>query len=199
MLKNHLLTAWRNLRRNPFYSAINIVGLGAGMAIALLIGLWIADEYSFDHYNPNHRRIVEVMTHQEFTGDMLRRAISSGNTSFAGTTISTALGPAIRTGYDDIFEKTAMVTHYQSPSLLNVGDKAISCTGEWAQYTFPEIFGFHMLAGTSTALKDPSTVIISQSTATALFGHDNPIGKTIRRDANSSFFVGGVYEDLPLN
>jgi putative ABC transport system permease protein len=199
MLKNHLLTAWRNLRRNPFYSAINIVGLGAGMAIALLIGLWIADEYSFDHYNPNHRRIVEVMTHQEFTGDMLRRAISSGNTSFAGTTISTALGPAIRTGYDDIFEKTAMVTHYQSPSLLNVGDRAISCAGEWAQYTFPEILGFHMLAGAAAALKDPSSVLISQSTAHALFGHDNPIGKTIRRDAKSTFAVGGVFEDLPLN
>ena len=54
MLRNHLLTAWRNLRRNPFYSVINIAGLATGMAIALLIGLWIADEYSFDHYNPNH-------------------------------------------------------------------------------------------------------------------------------------------------
>ncbi len=199
MLRNHLLTAWRNLRRNPFYSVINIAGLATGMAIALLIGLWIADEYSFDHYNPNHDRIVEVMTRQEFSGDALRRAISSGNTRFVGASVTTALGPAIRKGYDDIFEKTAFVTHYQGASLLNVGESAVSVTGEWAQSTFPEIFGFHMLAGTSTALKDPSNVLISQSTAVALFGHNNPVGKTIRRDAKSSFVVGGVYEDLPLN
>jgi putative ABC transport system permease protein len=198
-MNNILHTAWRNLRRNPFYSAINIAGLATGMAITLLIGLWIADEYSFDHYNPNHSRIVEVMTHQEFSGDALRHAISSGNTRNVGTSISTALGPAIRKGYDDIFEKTAMVTHYRSPSLLNVGERAVSVSGEWAQYTFPEIFGFHMLAGTTTALKDPSNVLISQRTAIALFGHNNPIGKTIRRDAKSSFVVGGVYDDLPLN
>jgi hypothetical protein len=199
MLKNHFLTAWRNLRRNPFYSGINIAGLATGMAITLLIGLWIADEYSFDHYNPNHGRIVEVMTRQEFSGDALRHAVSSGNTRFVGASISTALGPAIRKGYDDIFEKTAFVTHYQSASLLNVGERAVSVPGEWAQYTFPEIFGFHMLAGTTTALKDPTNVLISQSTAMALFGHNDPIGKTIRRDAKSSFVVGGVYEDLPLN
>jgi putative ABC transport system permease protein len=199
MLKNHLLTAWRNLRRNPFYSVINIAGLATGMAIALLIGLWIADEYSFDHYNPNHHRVVEVMTHQDFSGDALRRAISSGNTRFVGESVSTALGPAIRKGYDDIFEKTAFVTHYKSASLLNVGESAVSVAGEWAQFTFPEIFGFHMLSGTTTALKDPSNVLISQSTAIALFGRNNPVGKTIRRDAKSSFAVGGVYEDLPLN
>jgi putative ABC transport system permease protein len=199
MLRSYLHIAWRHLTKNKVYSFINIAGLATGMAIALLIGLWIADEYSFDHYHSNHRRIVQVMSRQDLTGDALRFAIKGGYTAMAGYTISTALGPAIKSGYDDIFEKTAMVTHYQSPSLLNVGDKAISCTGEWAQYTFPEIFGFHMLAGTSTALKDPSTVLISQSTAAALFGHDNPIGKTIRRDANSSFVVGGVYEDLPQN
>ena len=127
------------------------------------------------------------MTRQEFSGDALRRAISSGNTRFVGASVTTALGPAIRKGYDDIFEKTAFVTHYQGASLLNVGESAVSVTGEWAQSTFPEIFGFHMLAGTSTALKDPSNVLISQSTAVALFGHNNPIGKTIRRDAKSSF------------
>jgi putative ABC transport system permease protein len=199
MFRNYLTSAMRNLQKHRVNSFINLAGLAAGMSIALLIGLWIADEYSFDHYAPNHRRIVQVMSRQEFTGDALRYAIKGGYTAMAGYTISTALGPAIKSGYDDIFEKTAMVTHYQSASLLNVGDRAISCVGEWAQYTFPEIFGFHMLTGSAIALKDPSSVLISQSTAIALFGHDNPLGKTIRRDANSGFVVGGVYEDLPLN
>jgi putative ABC transport system permease protein len=199
MFRNYLTIAVRNLQKNKVHSMINIAGLAAGMAIALLIGLWIADEYSFDHYHSNHSRIVQVMVRQEVTGDMRRRAIAAGYTRMAGYSISTALGPALRTGYDDIFQKTGMVTEFHQSSLLNVGDKAIAAEGEWAQYTIPEIFTFHMLAGMATALKDPSTVLISKSTANALFGHTDPIGKTVRRDNKSAFFVGGVYEDLPEN
>jgi putative ABC transport system permease protein len=198
MFRNYFTIAIRNLQKHRAHSFINIAGLAAGMAIALLIGLWIADEFSFDHYHSNHRRIVQAMVRQEMTGAMRQRAIAGGYSAMAGYTISTALGPALRTGYDDIFEKTGMIAADGS-SLLDVGDKAIAVEGEWAQYTIPEIFTFHMLAGSAIALKDPSTMLISQSTATALFGRTDPIGKTIRRNNNSVFFVGGVYEDLPEN
>jgi putative ABC transport system permease protein len=198
MFRNYFTIAIRNLQKHRAHSFINIAGLAAGMAIALLIGLWIADEFSFDHYHSNHRRIVQAMVRQEMTGAMRQRAIAGGYSAMAGYTISTALGPALRTGYDDIFEKTGMIAADGS-SLLDVGDKAFAVEGEWAQYTIPEIFTFHMLAGSAIALKDPSTMLISQSTATALFGRTDPIGKTIRRNNNSVFFVGGVYEDLPEN
>ena len=198
MFRNYLTIAIRNLQKHRSHSFINIAGLAAGMAITLLIGLWIADELSFDHYHSNHRRIVQVMVRHEITGAMRQRAITAGYTQMAGYTISTALGPALRMGYDDIFQKTGMIAANGS-SLLNVGDKAIAVEGQWAQYTIPEIFTFHMLAGSATALRDPSTILISQSTATALFGHTDPIGKIIRRNNNSAFFVGGVYEDLPEN
>src|ERR1700760_1788750 len=59
MLKNYFTIAWRHLRKNKVYSAINISGLAIGMAIALLITLWIVDELSFDHYSPNHSRIAK--------------------------------------------------------------------------------------------------------------------------------------------
>jgi putative ABC transport system permease protein len=199
MLRNYLTIAIRNLQKHRAQSFINIVGLAAGMAIALLIGLWIADEFSFDHYHSNHSRIVQVMVRQEVNSKARREFIAAGNTAMAGYTISTALGPVLRTGYDDIFENTGMVTHYHSASLLNVGDKAISVEGEWAQSTIPEIFTFRMLAGTTASLKDPSTVLISQSTALALFGRTDPIGKTVRRDNKTSHVVGGVYADLPEN
>src|SRR5580658_8715935 len=156
MLRSYFRLAFRHLTKNRGYSAINIAGLAAGMAIALLIGLWIADEFSFDHYHTNHRRIVQVMVRQEMTGAMRQRAIAGGYSSMAGYSISTALGPALRTGYDDIFQKTGMVTFYHQPTLLGVGEKAVSVAGEWAQYTIPEIFTFHMLAGSPVALRDPS-------------------------------------------
>ncbi|TDW96909.1 ABC transporter permease [Dinghuibacter silviterrae] len=198
MFRNYFTIAIRNLQKHRSQSIINIAGLAAGMAISLLIGLWIADEFSFDHYHSNHRRIVQVMVHHEVTGAMRQRAIAAGYTQMAGYTISTALGPALAKGYDDVFQKTGMISDDGS-SLLNVGDKAIAVNGQWAQYTIPEIFTFHILAGSGSALKDPSTMLISQSTATALFGHADPIGKIIRRNNNSTFFVGGVYEDLPEN
>jgi putative ABC transport system permease protein len=110
MFRNYLTIAIRNLQKQRVHSFINIAGLATGMAMALLIGLWIADEFSFDHYHSNHRRIVQVMVHQEMTGAMRQRAIAGGYTAMAGYTISTALGPALRTGYDDIFQKTGMVT-----------------------------------------------------------------------------------------
>jgi putative ABC transport system permease protein len=199
MFKNYFTVAIRNLQKHRTHALINIAGLAAGMAIALLIGLWISDEFSFDHYHTNHRRIVQVMVRQEITGAMRQRVIAAGYTAMAGYTISTALGPALRRGYEDIFQKTGMTTFYHQSSLLNVGDKAVDVVGEWAQYTIPQIFTFHMLAGTTTALKDPSTALISQSTAKALFGHSDPIGKTLRYNNKSAFFVGGVYEDLPEN
>jgi putative ABC transport system permease protein len=199
VFRNYLVIAIRNLQKHRAHSLINIVGLAAGMAIALLIGLWIADEFSFDHYHSNHSRIVQVMVRQEVTSKARQQFIAAGTTAMAGYTISTALGPVLRTGYEDIFEKTGMVTSFHSPSLLNVGDKAISVEGEWAQSTIPEIFTFRMLAGTASSLKDPSTVLISQSTALALFGRTDPIGKTVRRDNKTSHFVGGVYADLPEN
>src|SRR5580704_7194967 len=126
MFKNYFTVAIRNLQRNRVHSFINIAGLAAGMAITLLIGLWIADEFSFDHYHKNHSRIVQAMVRQEITGAMRQRVIAAGYTAMAGYTISTALGPALRTGYTDIFQETGMVTGYHQSSLLNVGDKAVS-------------------------------------------------------------------------
>ena len=161
MFRNYLTIAIRNLQKHRTHSLINIAGLAVGMAIALLIGLWIADEFSFDHYHKNHSRIVQAMIRHEITGAMRQRAIASGYTAMAGYTISTALGPALQKGYDDIFQKTGMISDNGS-SLLNAGDKAIAVEGQWAQYTIPEIFTFRMLAGSALALKDPSTMLISR-------------------------------------
>src|ERR1700759_5460021 len=76
MFTNFFLTAWRNLRKNRAHSVINISGLAIGMAVALLIGLWIWDELTFDHYDPNYKRVAQVMQTQTFNGDVrTQRAI----------------------------------------------------------------------------------------------------------------------------
>ena len=197
MLKSYLQIAWRNLRRNRGYAFINIFGLAAGLAITLLIGLWISDELSFDHYHSNHARIAEVMLHQEVTDKAKAQALG-GSWVHVNYSISTVLGPTLHKGYDDVFKRTAMIsTPYWH--LVGCGDKSVSGKGSWAQATFPEIFTFQVIAGTSASLADPSTLLLAQSTAKALFGNENPIGKTIKLDNRLPFVVGGVYADLPYN
>ena len=69
MLKNYFTVAWRNLLKSKAYSAINIIGLATGMAVAILIALWIWDELSFNHYHSNHQQLAQVMTTQTFNGE----------------------------------------------------------------------------------------------------------------------------------
>ena len=199
MLKNHFLLAWRNLRRNRGYAFINIAGLSAGLAITLLIGLWIADELSFDHYHTHHARIAQVMLRQEASD----KGKSQGHPwVHINSFISTVLGPTLRKGYEDVFTKTAMI----SPPywhLIGTGDRdgnqSVSKQGPWAQASFADIFSLQMLAGTAASLNDPSTLLLARSTARALFGPANPIGKLVKLDNKTPFAVGGVFEDIPFN
>jgi len=68
MIKNYFKIALRNLLKNPGYSFINIAGLATGMAVALLIGLWIWDELTFNQYHQNYDRIAQVWQHNVYNG-----------------------------------------------------------------------------------------------------------------------------------
>jgi hypothetical protein len=70
MIRSYFRIAWRNLIKSKGYSLINIGGLAAGMAVAMLIGLWIWDELSFDKYNKNYDRIAQLMQNQNYNGEI---------------------------------------------------------------------------------------------------------------------------------
>ena len=186
MFKNYLLIAWRNLTKNKVYSIINITGLGIGMAIALLIGLWVADEVNFDHYAKDHSRLAQGMVIQYGNGQI-----------FNGTVVATPMGQALRDKYAGLFKRTAL-THDAGNCLYSIGDKRLRAATIYAQQDLPSMWSFHLVRGAIDALKDPSTMLISQSLATALFGDSDPVGKISHVD-DIEFRVGGVYEDLPVN
>ena len=97
MIKNYLKIAWRNLKRNAGYSAINITGLAVGMAVSLLIGLWIYDELSFDQYHKNHSRVGQVLATQTFNGEPETDA-----------SIVVPMGAAFRSQYASEFKRVAL-------------------------------------------------------------------------------------------
>ncbi|WP_431209828.1 ABC transporter permease [Puia sp. P3] len=187
MLTNYFKVAWRNLVKNKVYSSINILGLAAGLTITILIGLWITDETSFDRNFANYNRIVRV----------LENSTHSGSTQSLRS-IPIPLGPELRTKYGSDFKRVALASWLQ-PNILANGDKKISRDGMFAEPDFPAIFSLKMIKGNWHCIDDPSSIVLSRSTATTLFGDADPVNKTIKFNNKSVLKVSGVYEDLPYN
>jgi putative ABC transport system permease protein len=186
MIRNYFKIAWRNLIKSKGYSLINISGLGVGMAVAILIGLWIRDEVSFDTYHKNHDRLGQVLTTSTYNGK-----------TETGASIVVPLANELRTKYGSDFKDMSLI--WEPTNILAFGEKKISQRGLWAQAGLPDMLTLKMLKGSNASFKDASTVLLSQSVALALFGDADPINKAIKVDNKTDMKVGGVFEDLPRN
>jgi ABC-type antimicrobial peptide transport system permease subunit len=187
MVSNYLKIALRNLRKNKVYSFINIVGLAVGIAVAMLIGLWVWDELSYNKYHKNYDRVVQAWISQTFNGQ-----------TGTGTAVSIPAVTEMATKYSADFKHTSLAS-WNSGHLLSKGDKKINKTGMWAQPSFPEILSLKMLKGDYSALKNPGSIVISESLAKSLFGNEDPLNKTLKLDIKKDVKVTGVYEDIPFN
>ncbi|MEO7121075.1 MAG: ABC transporter permease, partial [Ginsengibacter sp.] len=188
MLKNYFKIAWRNLIKNKVYSTINILGLSVGMAVAMLITLWIWDELTFDQYHTNHSQLGQVMT----------TFIDNDGKMETGQPVSMPIGDELRTKYGSDFKNVAMAS-WNFGHVLSVGDKKITGTGMWVESNFPSMFSLRMQSGNINGLNDPSSILISTSLAKTLFGNTDALNKTIKLDNKEDFKVAGVFEDLPNN
>ena len=189
MIRNYFIIAWRNLQRNKTYSFINIAGLATGMGVAMLIGLWIWDEVSYNSSIENHGRLAQVMVNQSET---------ESSEVYTGSTVAMVVGDALRTGFGNLISRVSLTSH-NGDHILASGDKKLYRAGRWVQHDFPGMFTLNMLAGDRNALKDPSSILVAQSTAKALFGNDDAINKIVRVDNKQEMKVAGVYEDFPHN
>src|SRR5688572_6316434 len=187
MIKNYFKIAWRNLIKSKGYSAINIGGLAVGMAVAMMIGLWVYDELSYDKYHKNYDRIAQVMQHANFNGKW--------ETQVANPAL---MGPEIRAKYGSHF-KYVVQSSWTGGHLLTVGDKNLTKTGIFFEADAPEMLTLKMLKGTRAGLKDPYSILLSESAAESIFGKEDPMNKTIKLDRSFDVRVTGVYEDLPDN
>lgn len=187
MYRNYLKTAVRGLLKNKFSSFINVSGLAVGMAVSMLIGLWIWNEISFDKSFKHYDRISQVMQNQSFNGEV--------NTGM-GNVIP--LAAELRRTYGDDF-KHIVLSSWNMNSLIAAGEKKLSLQGSYMESDAPEMLSLNMVAGTRKAFNETASVLLSQSTAKALFGNDDPVGKIVKIDGDLQEKVAGVYEDFPLN
>ncbi len=187
MIKNYFKTAWRNLIKNKAHSSINIVGLSVGMAVAMIIGLWIWDELSYEKSNPNYEKIAQVMQHNTINGDI-----------GTWTSMPQPMGAELRKTNGSDF-KYVIMSSWSETHFLTVGDKKITKEGNFMEPLAPYLLDLHMLKGNRDGLKDTYSMMISSSMAKALFGDADPMGKTVRMDNKLDTKVTGVYADIPRN
>jgi putative ABC transport system permease protein len=187
MFRNYIKTAWRNLVRTPGYSALNILGLATGMAVALLIGLWVYDQYSFDKSIPDYERLYRVQ----------RNFYSNGDTLTFRTT-SLKLADELRIQIPEI--EYVAESDWMGSHGMQVGDKKIYIMGGQPGSDFLKMFQFPFLYGNmNTAMKEPNSIVLTESTARSLFGDKNPMNQLVRYDDQQDLKVTGVLKNLPHN
>jgi putative ABC transport system permease protein len=186
MFKNYLRVALRNLWKNKAFSAINIIGLAAGLAVCLLIVLYVVDELSYDKYNKNAKRIYRLDADIYFNDTQATFAVAPD-----------PLAPTLKMEYPVVEEMTRV--NFQRDVLVkkdnqNVQDHNVG----YVDSTFFKVFTIPMIAGDpSTALKEPNSLVIDKTTAKKYFNSTDVIGKILRVDNNTDCKITGVIKDIP--
>lgn len=185
MIKNYFLVAWRNLLNNKGYSAINIFGLAAGMAVAMVIALWVVHEYSYDRFMPDHERLYRVQRNFDSNGDTL-----------TFTTVSLKLADVLRNEIPEM--EYVCETDWLGNHALKAGERKVVLNGGGVQDDFLKAFQFRLLQGDAASVfKNPFSIVLTESAARALFGNENPMGKLVRIDNRHDLAVTGILKDLP--
>ncbi|MBT1702758.1 ABC transporter permease [Chryseosolibacter indicus] len=187
MLINFLRVAIRNLQRNRGYASINIAGLAIGMAVVILIGMWMFDELSFNKNHKNYDRIAQVYMNQTVNDQVTTRAECPMPTH-----------QELKTTYGNYF-KHVVTAWWENNHLLQVGEKKLMQNGTFIEPAALEMFSYNIKLGSLASLQDQSSIVLSEPAAKALFGDKNPLNQTIRIDNNIDVKVTGVFEQMPYN
>ncbi|HXO77429.1 MAG TPA: ABC transporter permease, partial [Puia sp.] len=187
MLKNYFKIAWRNLFRNKGFATTNLLGLAIGMTCSILIFLWVHDELSFDKFHQNYNSTYQVIANRDFK-----------NQVFTDWNMAFPLGPTLEKGYPQI--KTAVETTHSQERVLEYGNTRLKKNGYTVSGHFFDLFTWKFIKGNpASAIADPSSLVLSESTAKAYFGNEDPINKMMRIDNNQSVKVSAVVADAPGN
>ena len=186
MFRNYLKIAWRNLLKNKVFSFINIAGLASGMAVAMIIGLWIYDEVSANKHFKNYDTICQVMMNQTFDG-----------IRYSQQALPFPLGEELKNRYPD-FKGVAMCDWGQTHSLI-YGEKKISKYGHFIGEDAISMFSIKILAGDKNPLHEPYSIVLTEETAQILFGNENPVGKLVKLDNQTNLKVTAVVPKEPKN
>ena len=192
MLRNYFKIAWRNLKKNKGFTAINIIGLSLGIGCFIIISMFVIDELSFDHYHEKSNRIYRINSDIIFGGTEMSMAVCSD-----------PMGETLKNDYPEVEEYVRLYAS-QGAKLIKKGNEYINeAAVTHADSTLFKIFTLPAIVGdTKTALNDPNTVVITETVANRYFGSPElAIGQLLETDDNKStlYKVTSVIENMPRN
>ncbi|MEP6949354.1 MAG: ABC transporter permease [Ginsengibacter sp.] len=189
MIKNYFKIAWRNLMKNKIFSFINILGLTIGITVCMMIFLFIMNEYSVDSFHKQEKNIYRVMRGFDDNGSIKMVSYLSG-----------PYAPAFLNDFKGEIVKAVRVN--PTDGLVKIGDRSFH---EKKMYDvdddFFSLFSFPLIRGNaSTVLKDPSSIVLTETTAKKYFGSiDNAMGKVVKLNKELNLKVTGIAKDVPSN
>ena len=192
MVKNYFKIAWRSLIKYKGFSFINIFGLAAGIACSLLIFLFVKDETSYDRYHKDAAKIYRVV--KDFIND--------DGSRIPDATSPAALASSMQREIPEVEAVTRLMPNWGASWLVEYGDKRIAEQKYWrADSNFFDVFTYSFIKGDpKTALRDVTSVVITESVAKRYFGNDEPLGKTLKISCcGGSLKVTAVIKDVPAN
>jgi len=191
MLKNYLKISWRNLVQNKVYSFINITGLAIGLAVCMLIVLYLGHEYSYDKFHKNAGRIFSVKSKIKLGNDSLYLNQLPYSTPVELQKTEPSVEAFLRVRQ----ERETIIQNNQEPSLKFAENKFFFTDANF--FTF---FSFKLQQGNEEqVLQNPFSVVISQNIAKKYFRDEDPVGKTIRYNNSYDFVITGVAGKIPSN
>ncbi|MCB0630182.1 MAG: ABC transporter permease [Lewinella sp.] len=187
MLGHHLRISWRIVRKEKGYSLLNIGGLALGMSVAMLIGLWIYDEYSYNRNFEYYDSIAKVSRFQRIRGER-----------YFGDANPAAMAEELRSAYSDQFDYVVLSSRPEETTLAS-GDQVFGAIGQFMQKDATALFSLNLLKGSKTGLAGSNAIFLSARMAERIFGYSDPISEAIVVNDRELLTVVGVYEDLPDN
>ncbi len=192
MFRNFLKVAYRNILRNKWHSFIIISGLAIGMACCIMIMLWVMDELNFDSFHTNADNIYRLTTEREIQDDIVRSARTPAR-----------IGPHLKENFPEVINYARFYHNSGNDGtwIVRYEDKSFTeYNSGFAEPEFFEVFKFPFISGDpKTALADPYSIVLTESTAKKYFGDEDPLGKTLILDDNFNFIVNGIMKDVPDN
>ena len=189
MIKNYFKIAWRNIVRHKGYSGINILGLAIGIAACVLILQYVTFELSYEKFHTNKDHIYRVQQDRYDNGKLSTQWAAGAYA--VGNSFKDAI-PEIE-DYVKLLQRGQVITEINNQPLKI--DQVFFASG-----SFFKIFTYPLLHGNvNTALAEPYTAAISETTAKTIFGNTNVVGKTIKFNRDNDYTISAVYKDAPVN
>lgn len=188
MIQNYFKTAWRNLMKNKFYSALNISGLAIGLAVGIMVLLWVQDEFAYDGFHKNADRIYKINSH-----------FGKGPDAQVWEDSPAPLAGMFMQSVPEVLDVVRINPRWERLPFSYGNKKMMETSSAYVDPSFFSVFDFRLIQGNARKpFPDNYSVVLTRSVAKKFFEDQDPIGKTMV-SGKETYLVTGVIEDFPGN